>query len=453
MLPVWTVPVGAAAPLVSLGDEALDENRTTHLEPWQRGGPVAPSSAAAPTLTLNSYGNVVPTQSMTPPVVMNPALAPQAAVGLGREAAIPYGQGYAPKKSFGRIFAETMIYPVFSGVVFKEIPPFFRQFATLINAGIPLYQALGSLESATKNKKLQEIARAGQKQVQAGGQFSEVMVNYPWIFTPLHVALIRAAEASGMLDVALRQIADYVEHELEIRRMISRETIYPKLVLFVALMTQGGGMAIVPFVLGKISAWQYLQATIGSALGLLIPLALIVAIFRMFLFNIPAVREAYDTMKMYAPVIGKVVRMFALSRFTRTFAAMYRAGFLIPECLRMAGDASGNAVLRKVAYNAIGNVERGGLVSDALNATNLVPQIALNMFRTGETTGNMDVMLDKVSDYYESEAKTQTHINAVVLGVGVFLIVAVMVGAAVIGFYTGGSYTGGIQKEMSTPNE
>ena len=458
MLPVWNV-AAHAAPLVPLSEAAeADADTTQRVEPWQRGGPVAPSTAAQPTLTLNAYGNAVPTQRMTAPVPETPRLYPPAArtgTGAGRDVAIPYGEYAVRQISFGQRVAETLIYPIFSGVVFKELPPFFRQFATLINAGIPLYQALGSLESATANKKLKEIAKAGQKQVEAGGKFSDVMAAYPWIFQPVQIALVRAAEQGGMLDVALRQIADYVEHELEIRRLISRETLYPKIVLFVALMIlgiggiTGGMMALVGLVLGQLTPLQYLESTIGAGFGLLVPILLSVAIFRLFLFNVPAVREAYDTFKMYVPVTGKITRMFALSRFTRTFATLYRAGFLIPECLRIAGDASGNAVLRKFAIRGIRRTEEGGLVSDALADSALVPPIALNMFRTGETTGNMDATLDKVADYYEAEGKMKSHQSAIILGVVVFLIVAVMVGSQIVGFYTGGGYTGGIQKEMN----
>ena len=456
ILPVWNVAAPSAS-LVPLGNDA--ENETAEMareEPWQRGGPVAPSTSAQPTLSLNAYGNVVPTQRMEAPRMAPPAYASaaQVGVGAGRDIAIPYGPDGAHAATFGKRVAETVIYPIFAGVVFKELPPYFRQFATLINAGIPLYQALGSLEAATSNKKLKEIARAGQRQVEAGGKFSDVMAAYPWIFQPVQIELIKAAEQGGMLDVALRQIADYVEHELEIRRLISRETLYPKIVLFVAVMIlgrggfTGGTMALVGLVLGALSPLGYFGNTIGTVLALILPLFLTVAIFRLFLFNVPGVREMYDTFKMYFPVTGKITRMFTLSRFTRTFATLYRAGFTIPSCLRIAGDACGNSVLRNVAQKAIRRTESGGLVSDALAESNLVPPIALNMFRTGETTGNLDATLDKVADYYESEGKMKSHQGAVILGVVVFLIVAVMVGAQIVGFYTGGSYTGGIQKEM-----
>ena len=459
ILQVWNI-AAPSAPLAPLGGEP--ETETTEAaaagreEPWQRGGPVAPS-ASQPTLTLNAYGNVVPTQRMAPPIVAPPVggYAAQAGtgVGAGRDVAIPYGGFETRKVSFGQQAAETLIYPIFSGVVFKELPPFFRQFATLINAGLPLYQALSSLEAATGNKKLKEIARAGQRQVEAGGKFSDVMAAYPWIFQPLQIELVRAAEQGGMLDLALKQIADYVEHEIEIRRLISKETLYPKIVLFVALMIlgksalTGGVMAIVGLVLGTLTPLQYLGDTIGALLALLIPIFGCVAIFRLFLFNVPGVREAYDTFKMYVPVTGKITRMFTMARFTRTFASLYRAGFLIPQCLRIAGDASGNAVLRNVARKAIRRTEEGGLVSDALATSNLLPPIALNMFRTGETTGNLDATLDKVADYYEAEGKMKSHQGAVILGVVVFLIMAVMVGSQIVGFYTG-TYGGAIQKEI-----
>ncbi len=457
ILPVWNV-AAPSAPLVPLGGEP--ENEAAEVgreEPWQRGGPVASAPAAPqPTLTLNAYGNVVPTQRMTappvaPPMNYNPA---QTGTGAGRDVAIPYGEFGARRITPGQRIAEALIYPLFSGVVFKELPPFFRQFATLINAGIPLYQALGSLAAATANKKLKEIARAGQRQVEAGGKFSDVMAAYPWIFQPVQIELVRAAEQGGMLDIALKQIADYVEHELEIRRLINRETLYPKIVVFVAGMIigrggfTGGTMALVSLVVGQgYTPLNYLSDTVGAILGGILPIFLTVGVFRLFLFNVPGVREAYDTVKMYFPVTGKITRMFTMARFTRTFATLYRAGFTIPSCLRIAGDASGNAVLRRVAQNAIGQTERGGLVSDALAPSGLVPPIALNMFRTGETTGNLDATLDKVADYYEAEGKMKSHQGAVILGVVVFLLVAIMVGSQVIGFYTGG-YGGAIQKEL-----
>ena len=461
MLPMFTVPATAAAPLVPLDIAPEEDALPERVEPWQRGGTVAQTAAtAAPTLTMNAYGNVVPTQ-MPPQARNTPPVAgsytPRSETGAGRDMAIPYGTGYTPKRSFGRKFAETLVYPIFAGVTFKSLPPFFRSFATLINAGIPLYQALGSLEAATSNAKLKEVARAGQRQVEAGGHFSDVMAAYPWVFQPVQIELVRAAEQGGMLDQALLQIADYVEHELEIRRMISRETLQPKITLTIAFLILGrpgfsGAMpavsALVVGTMGKMAYTMadYLKDTFGFALTLLVPLLILTALFRLVLFNISGIREAYDSFKMSVPVVGNIVKMFALSRFTRTFAALYRGGFAMGSCLRIAGDGCGNAVLRRAAYRAVPYAEQGGLVSDAMQS--VMPPIALNMMRTGETTGNMDTMLDKVAEYYESEGKLKSNQGAKILGVVVFLVVAYFVATAIIGFYTGGSYGGAVEKEL-----
>ena len=124
--------------------------------------------------------------------------------------------------NLGKIFMETFVFPVSSGVPLKELIVFYRQFATMINAGIPLYQSIVTLESQTRNQKLKGILRECQRQVERGGKLSEIFSAYPWVFSELQVEMIRAAEQGGMLDQMLLRIADYLENEMELRRLISR---------------------------------------------------------------------------------------------------------------------------------------------------------------------------------------------------------------------------------------
>jgi type II secretory pathway component PulF len=401
------------------------------LEPWERGGP-------API--------------MTPPPINQPAVAaavpgasiagPRTEYPRNRQQALRVMLPRQEVSTFER-FKQMFIYPVTSGVKLQDTVPFYRQFATLVNAGLSLYQSLSGLEGNTQNPRLKEVAREGQRRVQEGGQFSDVLAAYPWIFPPMHVALIRAAEQGGMLDEALRRIAGYVEHELEIKRMISRETLYPKIVIFVAIMILGrtgfggGQMAVVGLVLSKITGMQYLMDTFGFMAALLIPVLAAVVVFRLFLFNVKGVREGYDRFKMSIPGLGKLVRMFAIAKFVRTFAALYRAGFSMVSALEGAGESCGNGVVTAAAYRAARHAERGGIASEALTASGFFPHMAIDMFRTGEATGNLDAMLDKVADYYESEGATKSHQLAMIFGVVVFLIVAILVGFQIISFYTG----------------
>jgi len=431
------------------GTEAPSEGAAPgHLEPWERSVGLNDYPAVEQTTEMAPNG-VEPTQALSPG--SPPPSGAARAAGRVERVTIErssYESRDDRDKPLPQRFKERVLLPIFSGVVMKDLAPFYRQFATLINAGIPLYQALSALESSTKNPKLKEIARAGQLKVQAGGRFSDVMAEYPWICSPMQIEIVRAAEQGGMLDTSLRQVADYVENDLAIRRLISRETIYPKIVLFVALMLLGrpgfmfGQMAIVSFVLGGMgkSAYtgvDYLKDTLGFGILCLFPIVACIICFRLFLFNSVSFREAYDTFKTSIPVLGNLIRMFATAKFCRTFAALYRGGFPMGSALQVAGNASGNFVLRKAAYRAAVAANRGEMVGDSMRSSGFFNAMTVDMFRTGETSGNLDLMVDKIAEYYESEGQLKSHQAALILGVTVFLLVAILVAIQVISQYTG----------------
>ena len=414
-----------------------------HLEPWERSIGLNDPAAAEQTTAMDANG-VQPTQAL-PPGGPQPFTAPQTRGSVERPF---YGGEHERAKPFPQLFRERVINPVFAGVVLKDLAPFYRQFATLINAGIPLFQALSALESSTKNPKLKEIAREGQRQVQAGGRFSDVMAAYPWICSPMQVEIIRAAEQGGMLDTSLRQLADYVENDLAIRRLISRETIYPKIVMFVALMLLGRPgfmfqqMAIVRFVLGEMGKdaytfSHYLFDTVGFGLLCLLPIAAGMIAFRLFFFNSVAFCEGYDTFKTSIPVLGNLIRMFATAKFCRTFAALYRGGFPMGSALQVAGNASGNFVLRNAAHRAALAANRGEMIADSMRSSGFFNALTVDMFRTGETSGSLDMMVDKIAEYYEAEAKMKSHQAAMIFGTMIFLLVAILVAIQVISQYTG----------------
>jgi type IV pilus assembly protein PilC len=451
----WGEPV--AEPALAASHAAYgNAGGAVSMQPWERGGPIAPAPAAPDLNSAAAYEQPSPMA----PAGSDPTQPMAAGAGNGRPATPPPGvearPGVRPPYAAGvtrpsdvvERFKEVFIYPIRSGVVIKDLSAFYRQFATLIDAGLPLFQAMVALEANTQNGKLKEIARAGQLQIQAGGRFSDVMAAYPWIFPEMQVQMIRAAEHGGMLDQMLRQVADYVDHEISIRRLIKYETFYPKLVIFFAVMILGrpGFFEITPafslLILGSMGKGaytfsNYLADTVGFALMALVPIFTAVVVFRLFLFNVKGVREAYDSFKTSIPGLGGIVRMFVLAKFMRVYAALYKAGFGVSSTLQIAGDACGNVLLRNAAQRAIPHVERGGLVSESLSRSGFFPPMAVDMFRTGETTGGMDQLLDKMADHYEAEAKTKAHQMALIFSAVVFLTVAFLVGMAVIRFYTG----------------
>ncbi len=421
---------------LQLDSRSLADEEPQRLEPWQRGGAIP----------------------RVDPITPAP-LTPASPVGGGMYAGRESGNGFAEYPRSGRMdpdekqsialrFKEAFVYPVISGIVLKDLVAYYRQFATLINAGMPMYQALIGLEGQTRNRRLREATRLAAMHVQRGGRLSDFMASQPTVFPRLHVEMIGAAEKGGMLDSVLRQIADDVEHELQMKRMLLVEILFPTATLIAAFMLLGahffvdGMPAISKLVLGSMGKqaytfMDYLNDTIFFALKMLIPAFFVVALFRLVLFRLPTVREIYDTAKTVIPGIGGVIKGFALARFMRIFAALYRTGFTMSTALGIAGEAAGNVLLRNAALKAVVHAERGGLISDELQRSGFVPEIALNMIRSGETSGNLDELLTKSAEYFEEECKVKSRQLGVAFGVVVLLLVGMLVMFALIRFYGG----------------
>jgi type II secretory pathway component PulF len=425
----------AAYPPTATSSMAADttsaDDRTTrmaHLEPWERVTPDAPA------------GSVERTVAMMPGGVERPRHRNQTIRGLEK---IPFGANSSRVVGVWQRFRETIVYPLFSGVKLYDLAQWYRQLATLIGAGLNINQSLTALADNTKNARLKEIALNGALQVRAGGYFSDVMAAYPWIFPAMHLEMLRASEHGGMIEDTLRQIGDYVEHEMEVRRLISRETLYPKIVLVVLVMLMGasgiftGKPAVAKLVLGLYSTQAYLMDTVGFALAFLIPALALVAFLRLFGFNSVTIRHFYDEVKIRLPVVGKIIRNFAISKFARTYAALSKAGFPSSSALQIAGDASGNVVMARAGQFAAVKAEQGALPSQSLGQTAQFSHMTIDMLRTAEVSGSIDEMMEKVADYHEAEAKSATHVVCMIFSVFVLLVVGIMVGFTVIGQYSG----------------
>lgn len=350
--------------------------------------------------------------------------------------------------SFGEWISREVVGPVASGAPLKDLAVFYRQLATLISAGMPLFQALAALEAQTRNARLRAVLADCQRQVMGGGHLSDVFERHRYVFSELQIAMLRAAEQTGALEGALERLAEYLEKELNLRRMISRLTLYPKLVLLSALFILGrsffsdGTPAFSKLIIGSMgrgaySGWDYAldTALVLVVLAGIVLLGLLVS--RTLLFRSPAVRTAWERVKYAVPGIGGVSLSFALTRFGRAFGAMYGAGVTLSGAVRAAAQASGSYRIASSVDSAVQRVERGEALSSALAGSGVFPPLVLDMLRTGEQTGNLDAMMLKVSDHLEGEAETRAHQYSHLFATGVYLAVAVLVGFAVVSFYAG----------------
>lgn len=329
--------------------------------------------------------------------------------------------------------------PFLNTVPLPEMAAMYRQMATLLHAGVPMLQAITALGQQTRHGKLQRIMSEAAMAVSSGHAFSSVMSAHPNVFSLMQVELIRAGEMGGMMELMCVRIADYLERELEIRRKIKRETLYPKMVLGLA--------GIVLLILGFVGAGMGQAGVAAVKAKLIFAGTVAVCAFGFwwlarFLNQLPAFGALWDEIKMLIPGAGGVARRYATARFTRALGALYAGGVLLPRAVEIAARACGN---RAIGQRMVANVPillSGGGLSGMLEQTGLLSPIAVQMARTGEQTGSLDVMMEKVSDYLESEADVKAHQLAVGAGVAILLVAAVVVGIIAISFYSG--YIGGM---------
>lgn len=319
---------------------------------------------------------------------------------------------------------------------------FFRQLGTMLNAGVNIIQSMETLAGQSRDPRLARIIRELAHHAREGRPLSVGMQRYPEVFSPLMLSLIRAGEEGGMLEGSVKQIAQYLEREIELRNLMRRVTIYPKLVI-------GASIVIV-------LATNSIIASMGKSGGLSSPLTqwstwlvlgpLLIGIYLFIRLGLPnpRVKYNYDQVMLAIPGIGNTVKQLCMAKFGRAFGALYSGGVPVPKATQLAADACGNEYLRARIYPAAKRLEEGAGITETFRATGAFSPIVLDMAQTGETTGNLDAMLQKMAEFYEDEAETRSVQFAYAFGILALLLVAAYVGYVVVSFYMG--YFGGMPK-------
>jgi len=312
---------------------------------------------------------------------------------------------------------------------------FYRELATLIGSGMTVIRALHVIEENTTNPMLRWAARGVIPGVERGQRLSENMRRFPEAFSPLAVAIVAAGEASGKLEEMLKALAEYAEHDLEVQRMIQRETLYPKIL--------AGAILIIPTAMVIIV--QMLQPGMLGA-GVLVPVAVLAGLLGAVGLGYWLVR-AYqkseqgrtivDRMRLTLPIFGGVAQKIVMSRFCRALAALYSAGVTMPESVKLSADASANLAVASEVRAAIPHLQKGGRLSEVLATSRYVPATVVAMLRTGEETGDIDATLQKVADYYDDEAKTKIRQMATAIVPICVIIAAIFVVLILASFYIG----------------
>ncbi len=357
--------------------------------------------------------------------------------------------GYVPlaidKKATGGVRKE--LHLLKPKVHLKDIAVFSRQFAVMIDSGLSLLRALTILEEQTESKPLAKIVTEVRMDVEKGTALSQALAKHPKAFNRLYVSMVRAGETGGSLDSVLIQLASTIEKQVELRQKIKSAMTYPVAVLCLVLLI------VTAMLIFIVPMFKTLYADLGGTLPLptrmllwvssvlvkALPLVILAQVGMVFAFKrwiaTDKGRGIWDTFKLRVPVFGKLVRLTALTRFSRTLASLLRAGVPLLESLEITSGTVGNTVVSRAITDVSDGVKQGEPMARRLKDHPVYPAMVVQMISVGEETGAVDTMLDKIADFYEQEIEATVDALTSLLEPLLIVVLGGAVGSMVISLY------------------
>ena len=304
-----------------------------------------------------------------------------------------------------------------SGVKPAELVIFTRQFATMIDAGLPLVQCLDILSTRGENKALNAILKDVKDYVEQGGTFSEGLARHPKLFDELFVNLVRAGEMGGILDTILNRLAGYIEKRVKLGRQVRGAMVYPVAIFIVAMIVVVVMLAwVIPSFKGMFAEFggadslpALTQMVIGASEGFLGNVHWIILVTGAIVFSFvyvyrkPAGKHFFHRTLLVMPIMGPVMRKISVARFTRTLGTLLSAGVPILDALDVVKKSAGNVVVEAAIGETSSKIREGRTMAEPLMQTNVFPPMVVQMIGVGEQTGALDTMLNKIADFYEEE--------------------------------------------------
>ncbi len=297
----------------------------------------------------------------------------------------------------------------------QDLVVFTRQLATMMDAGLPLVQSLTALEEQTESKSFKPILRQITVRVEGGDSFSSALNQHPKVFNKLYVSMVEAGETGGLLAEILDRVASYLEASSRLRKKVKGAMMYPVIVCCIAILISLFLIVkVIPIFAdifkdfgGQLPAPTQILINISDTIrNHFIVVTVAVGVAGFLLMKLKQTRrgtEAWDKWKLKAPIFGKLVHKISMSRFARTFAALMRSGVPILETLRIVGQSAGNTQVEFAVTKTANSIERGENLAAAMGQNSIFPVMLVRMISAGEQTGKVDVMLEKIADFYDEE--------------------------------------------------
>lgn len=297
-----------------------------------------------------------------------------------------------------------------------------------------MVQTLETLGRQTGNSILKSVLRELTEHAREGRPMSFGMQRYPEVFTPLMLSMVRVGEESGSLDSTLRYTADYIDREIKLRNLIRRQTMYPKVVIGASIVI----ILVANWIIAGLGG-KGLSSPLTSPATWIVLAPLIAGMWLFVKLGLPnpRIKHDFDEFIHRIPYLGTTVKMMVMAKFGRALAALYRGGVPLHRATLLAADACGSEAIRARLYPVGKRLEQGESLTTTFAETGAVDGIVLDMIQTGESTGNLDQMLDKMADFYEDDSETRANAMAMILGVVCLLLVAAYVLYVLVTFYSG----------------
>jgi type IV pilus assembly protein PilC len=329
-----------------------------------------------------------------------------------------------------------------------ELSIFTQQLASLLTAGLPLVQSLEALQDQTEDQVFAVLIREVKQDISAGNSFSAAVKKFPKSFPPLFISMVEAGEASGALSEILSKVATYFEASVKLYKKVKSAMTYPIVVISLAVVLVNVMLIFVVPVFADMfkEAGKALpmptqmlidtSAFLGSWKGAVLGVVLFGIGYAVNMYcKTPVGRRQKDLTLVRAPVFGPLIRKIALSRFCRTYATLMRSGVPILRTLEIVSAASNKVQIEDACVEIAKHVSQGGQVSEVLATNTFFPPMMKHMVKAGETTGNVDGMMNKIADFYDTECDAIVGALTSLIEPFLIVILGVVVGGIVIAMF------------------
>jgi type IV pilus assembly protein PilC len=333
------------------------------------------------------------------------------------------------------------------GIRTRDIVIFTRQFATMINAGLPLVQSLDILARQTENPALAAVTRQVVFDVESGHTLADAFSKHPKAFSELYVNMVAAGEAGGILDTILMRLATFLEKSDALIRKVKGAMVYPGVIMTVA------AVAVSVLLIFVIPTFQKMFASVGMELPLPTRIVIgmsdalinywwvLIGVIGVAIYGIrnyyktPDGRKRIDQMLLNAPVLGDLLRKSAVSRFTRTLGTLISSGVSILDGLEITAKTAGNRVIHDAVMESRNSIAGGETIAGPLEKSKVFPPMVISMIAVGEQTGGLDEMLSKIADFYDEEVDVAVSALLSLMEPMMIVFLGLIVGGMVVAMY------------------